>query len=376
MRGNLFLLVVLLSMFVMEAPNANAQQLRGETARLTPDVVTIWHKLGIPQGVARTKFFKDSLVNRNGLKPGKERKPKLLRIADPANLEKPGLLKTAAEMKIDQDLAPQKIKALKYISSVGCSCYDKKMAGLVGDAIVEGMKDCSLEVRIAAMCVVLDNVGDQCSCHGQCGTCCSEVVVEALKEIAYKTDAAGCYLEPNEQVRRLAQKALCQCPPIIKDVEPTPAEDNVKPTRPITDDGAGEGDNGTDDLSDPDVDAKKKKDEDSNGDTTRQRSQSSIQQVSSVKSHGHAWHDPSLEELRVRGVVHSVQPNRSGLTVELVKSFEFPVGSKMVVASDEDTVSFATVISSRPGNAQIRVDDPNVVQKLSVSQRVRLGILD
>jgi len=59
-----------------------------------------------------------------------------------------------------------------------------------------------------------------------------------------------------------------------------------------------------------------------------------------------------------------------------VKSYEFPVGSKMVVASDENNVSFATVISSRPGNSQIRVDDPNVVQKLSVSQRVRLGILE
>ena len=188
MPGRRLTITIAIAIFLIQSPTTWGQELRGEKAHLNPDVVTVWHKLGIPQGVARTKLFKDSLINRKGLKPGKERKPKLLRIADPANLEegKPEMLKVAAKMKIDQDLAPQKIKALKYIGSVGCSCYNKQTAGVVEAALMEGMKDCTVDVRIAAVQVVLDNAGSACGCQGQCETCCSRGVVKLLEELAFK----------------------------------------------------------------------------------------------------------------------------------------------------------------------------------------------
>ncbi len=393
MRANVFLVVVLLSIVAAEVPNANAQVLPGQQAHLNPDVVTFWHKLGIPQGVARTKLFKDSLVNRNGLKPGKERKPRLLRIADPANLEegKPEMLKVAAKMKIDQDLAPQKIKALKYISSVGCSCYNKQTEGLVEKAIVEGMKDCSLDVRIAAMCVVLDNAGNACSCQGLCGTCCSPGVVKALEEIAYKTDDTGCYLEPNEQVRNLAQRALAVCPafPEKKVPEPKPPV----PDPDLIDKGGAASDKGVDELTDPGTNqdendgAKKKQNDSQNGnDTEAPNSANSdlpplpgsvpVRIISSRTSHGPAWNDPALEELEIRGVVDAIQPDLSNVTIELVRSYRLPVGSPLVIACDEENISFGTVISSQPGNALIKVDDLGVVRNLGISKRVRLGIVE
>jgi hypothetical protein len=66
-------------------------------------VPTVWDRLGIPQATAA---IRDSTINRNGNFPSLEKKPPVLRIADPANLkpEKPEMIKAAAKIKTDQDL--------------------------------------------------------------------------------------------------------------------------------------------------------------------------------------------------------------------------------------------------------------------------------
>lgn len=406
-------------------------------ANFNPDVVTIWHKLGIPQGVGRFKKLRDSRINRDGLSPGKERKPPVLSIADPKNLEEgaPEMLKAAAQIKMDQDLAPQKIKALRYICSIGCSCYNKQTAGLIEKVLVEAMQDCTVDVRLAAMQVVLANAGNKCACsgQGQCETCCSEGVVKKLQEIAYKMNDKGCYIEPNQQVRNLAERALSACPPLVEPVEEQDPVDEPKKDPDLTDKGetgeeggegdlkdqgeagegeagegeAGEGETGEGEAGESEDGATETKDGDTepgdakpgeedgpslddpksdddvdtidgyfgNGRSPRKGS-ISLRNVSSRKSYGTAWKDPALHELQLRGVVDTIRKGSTEITIKFVQSYELPTGAQVVIALDENHASFGTVISSKTGIALINVEDYRVVENLKVSKRVRMGVLE
>jgi hypothetical protein len=111
------------------------------------DVPTVWDKMGIPQSFVAVR---DHFTNQSGERPWKERKPRVLRIADAANLISPNeAIKAAAEIKFEEDLAAQKIKALKYLGKIGCGCYDED--GKVEAAILAGLADCTPAVRLAAI---------------------------------------------------------------------------------------------------------------------------------------------------------------------------------------------------------------------------------
>lgn len=117
---------------------------------------TLLNTLGIPQGVQRVQ---DALVNRNGNFPQLERKDPIRRIADPANLESDNpAIKTAAKIKKDQDLAKQKIKAIKHLSSVGCGCYPG-----VAEALLAALEDCTEEVRYEAAVAFCEAAGTPCA---------------------------------------------------------------------------------------------------------------------------------------------------------------------------------------------------------------------
>ncbi|MBA2116225.1 hypothetical protein [Bremerella alba] len=194
-----------------------------------PPTVTVWNKLGIPQAFDAANANR---VNRRGNNPQRERTPPLKRIADPANMESPNpAIKAAAEIKAEEDLAPQKIKALKYLATIGCGCYDKE--GKVEAALLAGLNDCTEEVRKTAAETVLALVGN-CSCHDGCGNnCCTEKIQEKLQDMAYgETD--GCWHEPSAEIRAIAMQALSACPPIS--VVPA-ADDNREtvPTPPVPD---------------------------------------------------------------------------------------------------------------------------------------------
>jgi len=194
-----------------------------------PPTVTVWNKLGVPQAFDAANA---NLVNRRGNHPQWEKKPPLKRIADPANLESPNpAIKAAAEIKAEEDLAPQKIKALKYLATIGCGCYDKE--GKVEAAILAGLNDCTEEVRKTAAETVLALVGD-CSCHDGCGNnCCTEKIQEKLQDMAYgETD--GCWHEPSAEVRAIAMQALSACPPISV-VPAAEDERETVPTPPVPD---------------------------------------------------------------------------------------------------------------------------------------------
>jgi len=189
-----------------------------------PPPATLWSFLGVPQGY---RYFRDNAFNRSGNRPGLERKPPLKAIADPKNLASPDpSIKKAAEVKAAEDLAPQKIKAVKYLASIGCGCYNRD--GSITDAMIKSMDDCTETVRLATVQAIAEAAaGEMCS-NCKMRSCCSEEISNKLYELAYERDETGCYLEPSERVRLAAAEALRACCPgrdedFIIEMAPTPA---------------------------------------------------------------------------------------------------------------------------------------------------------
>lgn len=170
---------------------------------------TLWRFLGIPQGMQKVR---DVSLNRRGNFPGLERKPPIKRIADPANLESPDpAIKAAAEIKAAEEMKAQKVKAIKYLASMGCGCYDKD--DKITDALLAATDDCTPDVRMAAIEAFEDAAnGEQCR---KCGStsCCSEKVTKRLSEIAYERDDTGCPIEPDAEIREAAARVLQICCP-------------------------------------------------------------------------------------------------------------------------------------------------------------------
>lgn len=174
-----------------------------------PPPTTLWSFLGIPQGY---RYVRDNGFNRNGNRPNLERKPPLKAIADPKNLksENPAI-KKAAEIKQAEDEKKQKIKAIKYLASIGCGCYNRD--GSITDALLKSMDDCTEEVRLATVQSISVAAASEMCANCKMRSCCSEELSNKLYEIAYERDETGCYLEPSERVRLAAAEALRVCCP-------------------------------------------------------------------------------------------------------------------------------------------------------------------
>jgi hypothetical protein len=170
--------------------------------------VTLWRFLGIPQGFQR---IGDARLNRNGNFPGLERKPPLKPIAHPDNLlSNNPAIKKAAEIKMQEDLAKQKIKAIKYLAKLGCDkCY-----GGVKEAMMAALDDCTEQVRYEAAKALGEAAVQHCDvCSRQC--CCDEELTKKLAQIVYELDDKGCPIEPSERVREAAREALLVCCPNV-----------------------------------------------------------------------------------------------------------------------------------------------------------------
>lgn len=182
---------------------------------------TLWSFLGIPQGV---KKVQGALTNRRGNLPKTEPKNALKALNDPANLvAEDKAIKKAAKVKVAEDLKPQKIKAIKYLTSIGCGCYDKDSE--VTDALIASAEDCTEDVRLATMQGIQSAAANKCcsNCGQVC--CCNEKMLKKLAEIAYEKDESGCHKEPSKRVREAAAVALKTCcpnsePPCIGPEEP------------------------------------------------------------------------------------------------------------------------------------------------------------
>ena len=191
--------------------------------------MTLWNFLGIPQGLNKVR---DAASNRRGNFPGAERKPPLKALADPANLQSEvPAIKKAAEIKTEEDMAPQKIKAVKYLATVGCGCYPG-----VKEALLESLGDCTEEVRYQTVLAIEDASTMHCeTCNSDC--CCNEELTKKLAELAYEKNDKGCWLEPSERVREAAKNAMRSCcpgqgpPPSAAPAETVPSEETI-PTPP------------------------------------------------------------------------------------------------------------------------------------------------
>lgn len=195
-----------------------------------PAPPTLWNFLGIPQGVRKVQ---GAVRNQSGNRPQAEPKPPLRAIGDPINLfSKNDAIKQAAKVKQEEDLKPQKIKAIKYLATIGCGCYDKD--GDITKALIAAMEDCTEDVRLVTM-EELYNIATG-KCCSNCGStcCCKEPLLRKLAQIAYEKDEFGCYIEPSQRVREGAIRVLHACcsnpvPPLIES-PPAPA---VVPTDPL-----------------------------------------------------------------------------------------------------------------------------------------------
>ncbi len=193
---------------------------------------TLWSFLGIPQGV---KKVQGALTNRKGNQPKTEPKNALKALNDPANLVAENkAIKKAAEVKVAEDLKPQKIKAIKYLTSIGCGCYDKGEE--VTNALIASAEDCTEDVRLATMQAIQGAAANKCC--GNCGQvcCCNEKMLKKLAEVAYERDATGCFKEPSKRVRDAAAAALKTCcpngePPCIGPEEPNTEDPKVDPKK-------------------------------------------------------------------------------------------------------------------------------------------------
>jgi len=195
-----------------------------------PPTPTLWNFLGIPQTIDK---IQDAGFNRSGNNPGWERTPALKQIADPANLNSPNpAIKTAAKIKADQDAAPQKIKAIKYLATVGCGCYPG-----VKDALLAALDDCTEEVRYEAAIAFCKAAGNPCKNCEKNG-CCDAAVMNKLNDMAYGQDDKGCYKEASERVRAAATNALNACqrmhPQGAPQPQTTPGGKKELPQQPLT----------------------------------------------------------------------------------------------------------------------------------------------
>jgi len=181
---------------------------------------TFWSFFGIPDGIKRVR---DATVNRRGNHPNLERKPPVKRLADPELLKSEvDAIKVAAEIKKQQDEAPQTIKAIKFLGDVGCGCYPG-----VAEALAKSLNDCTEEVRYEAAIALCKASGSPCNACSQ--TCCSAEVIAKLKDVAYGQDENGCPKEASSRVRAAARNALNACQRRMPSERPI----ETPPDRPI-----------------------------------------------------------------------------------------------------------------------------------------------
>lgn len=164
--------------------------------------------------------------------PGLEATPPLLAITDPANMAEgaPPAVQAAADIKAQEDQAAQKIKAIRYLATIGCAgCYPD-----VEDALLSSMDDCTEAVRYEAVFAVRSTAEGGGCCNG-CNSfaCCSEKMRKKLNDIASGKEEGGCcQKETSARVRRQARLALAACgPPVVYD-EPVLPEP-VAPTEGV-----------------------------------------------------------------------------------------------------------------------------------------------
>ena len=396
---------------------------------------TVWDKLGVTKALKKRQEKRDARVNKNGCSPEKERTPDLLRIADKKNLESPSeLIVIAAKAKMDADLAPQKIKAIRYLATLGCGCNAD-----VEKAVLAGLNDCTAEVRLEAVRLVVaiaskkdiceniekkrfqrkrvlcgkckgqgcqgcrlkgtqdvmapvDSGADCGMCNGAegmcgcdscvesmesccvCGTCCSEKIQKKLQQMAHQQDGNGCFLEPDPAIRQLAQEALCLCPcgdPMMSGGTSGPQTfDDPDPKLPTT----------------PAPWSPLKPEQNNGvipetggatGETTMnyyRNSTGSINNaraVSSSQSQGYVFSEADRANM-LQGTITTAAAGRVVVTFD--ENYLLPIGARLYISDSQGSEQLAVVESSREGFVQLKTTEAS--GQLNAGRNVWIGILN
>ena len=220
--AELTILLACVETFAAEAPAAPSA---APTAASVPP--TLWSFLGLKQCVDKCKkhivLHKEKKAEKQALQGGHpclkhlfgprcpcgclkceilKKKPPVKPLADPGNLQSQNpAIKAAAEIKTEEDLAPQKVKAIRYLATIACGCYPQ-----VKPALLAALDDCTEEVRYEAALAFCRSAGNPCSvCNSS--TCCDPEVRKKLSDLAGGADDQGCWKEPSSRVRSAAAGA-------------------------------------------------------------------------------------------------------------------------------------------------------------------------
>ncbi len=214
---------------MVTCPRARAEELAAPGPAVpVAQPTSLWNYFGIPKGAQKAR---DARVNRQGNNPQRERVDPLKRIADPENLKSDNpAIKAAAEAKAEADLAPQKIKAIKFLATVCCCC--SKYKAEVKNALLAGLSDCTEEVRYEAAVALCQCSGDPCTICDRC-SCCDPDIMGKLAELADGKAPNGCDLEASPRVRAAARNALKGCEEVFRPTGPGPGPAPIRPEGPI-----------------------------------------------------------------------------------------------------------------------------------------------
>lgn len=345
-----------------------------------PPVPTLWEKLGVPQAGAR---LRDGLVNRRGNFPGLEKKPPLLALADPANFDpaKPDMIKAAAEIKADQDLKKQKIKAIKFLAEVNCGCYNKD--DKVEAAFLAALEDCDPDVRKAAV-EGLDKAAGECiKCRTGCETtCCTKAILAKLADLANGMEN-GCYKEPVEEIRVAARALACKCPP--PPVEPIVPEELIapEPEKPpkVKLDPVEGAPNTAESVEALETSYRLSDEGYGEYDTSPVVVGAAHQTATSPTFHltDQAATDPSSERISnpeqlVTSHVVSYRKTLGELLVHLPEAYELSAGWTVIVVDEAGAHSLAKIIDVGGRRILLAIDKP-LEMKIADRDRVRLGLV-
>lgn len=346
---------------------------------------TIWHRLGIPQAYTG---IRDGLVNRRGNFPGLERKPPVLKIADPKNLDpsKPEMIQTAAKIKQDKDLQKQKIKALKYLAEINCGCDNKDSK--VEAAFLEALDDCDPKVKKQAIESLSEAAGKCSKCRTGCEiTCCTEKILKKLDDIANGMED-GCYKEPDKEIRKAAQALYCKCPqPKPKPLDPP--EELIAP-EPVQSEKIEQKREGVD--SEEELEVQEESTEDSASVSSRRRLSATkavhtgvvVSYTDGTPSRPTVSESHSQESIAgvIRNAEHlvicrivSYNPTLGELVVQMPELYAVQPGWSVVLVDDSENGTIAQVADVGGRRLLLTVDDP-ASYRAAVDSSLRLGVIE
>ncbi|MFO0804503.1 MAG: hypothetical protein U0791_15435 [Gemmataceae bacterium] len=167
-----------------------------------PTQNTLWSYLGVSadQREYRQRANADTRLGelRQRLLPNPRLKTPSL-----AELQAPGPVGAASQVKLDRANAEKRIEAVQYLGTVDCHVWPEAEDALIG-ALRGDRNEC---VRLTAAQVLLN-----CCC-------CTKKVIKALTEAASGTDCDGFPAEKSCRVRAAAQAALEKCLTCFCDME-------------------------------------------------------------------------------------------------------------------------------------------------------------